>query len=77
VARLKKLSLVDELKPEALRILRESEIPLGIGDIAKKLDVSWSTARVILLTLEAEGLVKSLKTAKSRVYFIEEKSTGN
>jgi len=63
------------LKPKALEVLRSSEIPLGVGDIAKRLDVSWTTARAILLTLEAEGKVGSLKTSKSKVYFI--KGRGN
>jgi DNA-binding IclR family transcriptional regulator len=62
-------SLVETLKSEALRILEESDIPLGVSDIAKRLNIAWSTARAILLTLEAEGKVSSLKTPKSRVYF--------
>jgi len=45
-----------------LRILEESDIPLGVSDIAKRLNIAWSTARAILLTLEAEGKVSSLKT---------------
>jgi len=65
--------LVEELKEEALKILRESDIPLGVGDVAKRLDVSWTTARAILLTLEAEGKVSSLKTSKSKVYFARKK----
>jgi DNA-binding transcriptional ArsR family regulator len=70
---LKRLSLVEELKIEALKILKESEVPLCVGDVAKRLGVTWSTARAILLTLEAEGLVKSLKTSKSKIYFAKER----
>jgi ribosomal protein S25 len=69
---LKRLNLADELKEEAFKILKESQVPLGVGDVAKKLDVAWSTARIILLTLEAEGKVQSLKTSKSKVYFVRQ-----
>jgi len=69
--------LVEELKYEALEILRKSNLPLGVGDVAKQLNVSWSTARAILLTLEAEGLVDSIKTAKSKVYFPKRESGEN
>jgi Mn-dependent DtxR family transcriptional regulator len=55
-------SLVETLKSEALRIVEESDIPLGVSDIAKRLNIAWSTTRAILLTLEAEGRVSSLKT---------------
>jgi len=70
---LKRQNLVEELKNEALKILKATEMPLGVGDIAKKLDVSWTTARAILLTLEAEGDLSSLKTSKSKVYFVKVK----
>jgi len=69
---LRKVSLVDELKPKALEILKRSKLPLGVGDVAKELDVSWSTARQILTELELEGKVSSLKTSKSKVYFPKE-----
>jgi predicted ArsR family transcriptional regulator len=73
MSRLKrKLSLVEELKDEALKLLASSQLPLGVMDVAKKLDVSWTTARAILLTLEAEGKVSSLKTSKSKVYFLRQ-----
>lgn len=67
---LKRLCLVEELKNKALKVIGDSDVPLGVGDVAKRLDVSWTTARAILLTLQAEGKVSSLKTSKSRVYFI-------
>jgi len=65
-----RVNLVEKLKEKALRLLEKTEMPIGVGDMAKKLDVSWSTARAILLRLEAEGKVRSLKTSKSRVYFV-------
>jgi Mn-dependent DtxR family transcriptional regulator len=70
----RKVSLVDELKSEALKIIESSKEPLGVADVAKKLSISWATARIILLTLEAEGRIASLKTPKSRVYFAKGKS---
>jgi DNA-binding IclR family transcriptional regulator len=67
---------VEELKDEALKLLASSQLPLGVMDVAKKLDVSWTTARAILLTLEAEGKVSSLKTSKSKVYFLRQRDGG-
>jgi predicted ArsR family transcriptional regulator len=69
----RKVSLVDELKNEALKIIESSEGPLGVMDVAKGLGISWATARVILLTLEAEGRITSLKTPKSKVYFAKDR----
>jgi len=74
MTRSKRISLVDELKEEALKVIREAAIPLGVGDVARRLNVSWTTARAILLTLEAEGKVASLKTSKSKVYFTKDRS---
>jgi Mn-dependent DtxR family transcriptional regulator len=74
MARLKRVSLVDELKEEALKVIKEATIPLSVGDVARRLNVSWTTARAILLTLEAEGKVASLKTSKSKVYFAKGRS---
>lgn len=66
---LRRASLVNELKPKALEILKRSKLPLGVGDVAKGLGISWSTARQILTELELEGRVSSLKTSKSKIYF--------
>ena len=71
----KRMSLVEELKDKALEILQESRLPLGVGDVAKRLDVSWTTARAILLTLEAEGKISSLKTSKSKVFYPKRERT--
>jgi predicted ArsR family transcriptional regulator len=68
-------SLVERLKPKVMKILEESEMPLGVGEVAKKLGIAWATARAILLTLEAEGKVSALKTSKSYVYFSRDRST--
>jgi len=40
-------SLVEKLKSRALKTLQESEIPLGVGEIANKLNIAWGTARGI------------------------------
>ena len=61
----------EHLKPVALRILRTSELPLGVKDVARRLGVSWTTARHVLTELWAEGKIQTLKTSKSRVFFVE------
>jgi predicted transcriptional regulator len=76
VVRMKRnASLVEKLKQKAMKILQESGMPLGVGEVAKKLNIAWATARAVLLTLEAEGKVSALKTSKSYVYFPKERGT--
>jgi predicted ArsR family transcriptional regulator len=67
---------VEELKPKALEVLKSAEVPMGVGDVARLLGVSWTTARAILMALEIEGKVRSLKTSKSKVYFVKQEVEG-
>lgn len=64
-------SMAEELKPKALKFLENAEIPVGVGDVAHALNVSWSTARQVLMELLIEGRVKCQKTAKSRIFRIK------
>jgi len=65
-------SILEESKPKAFDIVKTSSMPIGVGDVAKKLGVSWTTARQVLTELVAEGKIRCLKTAKSRVYFVKD-----
>jgi len=66
-------NLVERLKDKALAFVKSSEGLVGVSDVAKALEVSWATARAILLTLEAEGKVLSIRTPKGRLYSVAEK----
>jgi len=61
-------SRVEELKPKALRLVQESPLPISIGDVARHLQCSWSTARQILMELVIEGKVTAEKTTKSFIF---------
>lgn len=63
-------SSAEELKPKALEILKKADMPICIGDVAHLLDVSWSTARQIMMELLVEGKVECEKTTKSRIFRI-------
>jgi|GEM_PF-4302368 len=65
-------SLLEESKPKAFDIVKNAPMPIGVGDVAKKLGVSWTTARQVLTELVAEGKIRSLKTTKYRVYFVKD-----
>jgi DNA-binding transcriptional ArsR family regulator len=59
---------VEELKSKALDFLETSTIAVCVGDVAKHLDISWSTARHILMELLLEGKVECEKTTKSMIF---------
>jgi DNA-binding IclR family transcriptional regulator len=66
-------TLVEGLKDRALELVKSSDRLVGVSDVARALKVSWATARAILLTLEAEGKVLSIRTPKGRLYSVAEK----
>lgn len=64
-------SITEKLKPKALQFLKDVSMAVGVGDIAKHLGVSWSTARQILMELALEGKVECEKTTNSKIFRIQ------
>ena len=64
-------SMTEELKPKALEYLKSATMPVGVGDVAKHLNVSWSTARQVLMELLIDSKVECEKTTKSRIFRIK------
>jgi len=58
-------SLVEKLNLKAYEFIGNSRIPVLIGDVARRLNISWSTARQILMELLVEGKVECEKTTNS------------
>jgi len=56
------------LREEIRRYIRTRRTPFSVNDIAKKFNISWNTARTILLELALEGEVEAVKTTKSYVF---------
>lgn len=48
-------SLTQKLKPEAIEFLQANDMAVGVGDVARHLDVSLSTVRQLLMELLVEG----------------------
>jgi len=69
---------VSELDERIIKILRESTEPLSTYEIAKKLNVSWSTANVHLKDLLLKELVKSkeemVKSKRRVIWWVEQRT---
>jgi|GEM_PF-5629599 predicted ArsR family transcriptional regulator len=60
----------------AMKSIKKFEGYFTINDLAKKLNISWSTARQILMELVIEGKVEAQKTPKSWIFSISNKQEG-
>lgn len=63
----------EELKPKAIEFLKNATMPVGVGDVAKCLSVSWSTARQLLMELLIEAKVECEKTTNARIFRLPKK----
>lgn len=61
-------SSIEKMKPKALDFLKTTTMPITIGDVANHLDMSWSTARQVMMELRIEGRVECEKTTKSWIF---------
>ena len=65
-----------EMNEKFIKILRESTEPLSTYEIAKKLNISWSTANIHLKDLLLKGLVKNreemIKSKRRIVWWIDQ-----
>ena len=59
---------VKELRKKIREFLKQQKQPFSVNDVAKEFNISWTTARAILLELALEGEVKVMKTTKSYVF---------
>jgi ribosomal protein S25 len=63
--------VVDELKPRALEILKgvSPENAVGVAEIAKQLNIAWTTAKILLLELELEEKIGCIRTPRGNMYY--------
>ena len=59
---------VKELRKRIREFIRQQKQPFSVNDVAREFDISWTTARAILLELALEGEVEVMKTTKSYVF---------
>ena len=51
------------MKPVAVDFLNQQKKNVNVGDLARKLDVSWVTSRQLLMELLLEGYIECDKTS--------------
>ena len=61
-------SLIDELKPKALLFIKKATTAVAIGDVAKTVNTSWSTARQILMELTLENKIELETTSNAKIF---------
>jgi len=63
--------VVDELKPRALEILKgvSPENAVGVAEIARQLNIAWTTAKILLLELELEKKIGCIRTPRGNMYY--------
>jgi len=67
--------LVEDLKPEAIKFLENITVPVCIGDVARHLGISWSTARQLMMELVLEGKIDRIETTRSSIFKIKMQNT--
>ena len=69
---------INKSDEKILKVLRESHEPLSTYEIAKKTDLSWSTANIHLKDLQIKGMVKNkedaIKNKKRVVWWVEQRT---
>ena len=59
-----------DVEAKVLELMREAGAPISPNFIAKRLGISWATARSILFKLAIEGKVVAMETLKSWVFML-------
>ena len=69
---------ITETDEKILKVLREHKDPLSTYEIAKKTNISWSTANIHLKDLQLKKMVKSREdTVKSKrriIWWVEQRT---
>ena len=71
-------SKLSEMDENILKILRESPEPLSTYEIAKKINISWSTANIHLKNLQLKEMVKNredmIKSKRRLIWWVEQRT---
>jgi len=66
-----------DIKKEVLAFLSKQEWPSTSEDVAKSIGISWNTAQVQLLKLQAEGKVKFRRVGRQNQWWLDKKYREN
>lgn len=59
------------LETKVITLLGETENPVSIDFVRHHLALNWSTTRALLFSLALEGKIRSQKTSKSWIFWVE------
>jgi Mn-dependent DtxR family transcriptional regulator len=62
-----RISVVERVKADAVWFLKNRAGPSNVADLARHLNVAWTTARQILMELQVENLVSCERTTNGLV----------
>lgn len=64
-------TLDPEIETKVIKVLSEAENVSSIDYVRYNLDMNWGTTRALLLSMALQGKIKSMKTSKSWVFWVE------
>lgn len=62
-----------EVEQQLMELLEQTPIPCSVDYVAQHLGMAWGTARAILLDLVVRDKIKTQKTTKGLIFWIEKK----
>ncbi|MHC1566904.1 MAG: winged helix-turn-helix transcriptional regulator [Candidatus Syntropharchaeia archaeon] len=62
---------MDLTKKKILEVVYEEGEPMSIGEIAKKAEISWATAKTNILELSQENLLKIKKFGRNWIVWMD------
>ena len=63
-----KIEWREKTKREVKEYIKTLNMPFTVQDIAKRFNISWNTAKALLLELALEEEIKAVKTTKSYIF---------
>jgi membrane protein required for beta-lactamase induction len=66
-----------KLESDLISLLKKEKRPVSIDYVRHNLDLSWGTARALLLSLALLGKINSMKTTKSWIFWIKKEAFQN
>jgi len=64
-----------KVEDKIIELLKETSIPCSVDYVAQHFNIGWGTARAILLDLVIRGKVKTQKTTKSLIFWVEKETS--
>lgn len=60
-----------KVEQQIIELLKETPMPCSVDYVAQRFDLAWGTARAILLDLAVRGKIRTQKTTKSLIFWVE------